>query len=81
MRSNSNRTGSSPAGPRQVMDQTESFLTEVQKQGLMAAISHGKFANIARSDDGGKGLGGVFAKGPDYANPILEQLGREGVIS
>ena len=65
---------------RLVMEQTESFLEEVKGQGLMAAISEGKFAGIARKEDGGKGLAGVFAKGPTYSNPILEQLEREGVI-
>jgi len=64
-----------------VMDQTEKFLTEVQEQGLMAAIGEGKFANIVRREDGGKGLAGVFIKGPTYSNPILEQLESEGGIS
>ncbi len=62
-----------------VMDQTESFLEGVRKQGLMAAIGEGKFAGIARRADGGKGLAGVFAKGLGYSNPILERIQREGL--
>ncbi len=64
-----------------VMDQTETFLGEVHEKGLMSAISEGKFADIKRQEDGGKGLDGVFEKGPNYRNPILEQLEKEGVIN
>ncbi len=62
------------------MDQAETFLEEVQEKGLMTAIAEGKFAEIQRKEDGGKGLEGVFEKGATYTNPILEQLEREGVI-
>ncbi len=47
----------------------------------MAAIAEGKFAEIKRQEDGGKGLDGVFEKGLNYANPVLEQLEQEGVIN
>ncbi len=65
---------------QQVMDQTEVFLQGVTKQGLMAAIGEGKFAGIARREDGGKGLAGVFAKGPGYSNPILERIQKEDIV-
>ncbi len=64
-----------------VMDQTEEFLGEVREKGLMAAIAEGKFADIKRAEDGGKGLDGVFKKGLNYANPVLEQLEKEGSIN
>jgi beta-lysine 5,6-aminomutase alpha subunit len=64
-----------------VMDQVEEFLVEVKDKGLMEAISEGRFADIKRLDDGGKGLDGVFEKTATYTNPILEQLEREGVIN
>ncbi len=66
---------------RLVMDQTEGFLKEVREKGLMMAIAEGKFADIQRQEDGGKGLDGVFEKGVNYSNPVLEQLEREGVIN
>jgi beta-lysine 5,6-aminomutase alpha subunit len=46
----------------------------------MEAIAQGKFADIRRPVDGGKGLDGVFEKGPDYSNPVMEQLEQDGVI-
>jgi len=65
---------------QKVMDEVEVFLTSLNETGLMEAISAGEFADIKREDDGGKGLAGVFAKAPNYSNPILEQLEKEGVI-
>jgi beta-lysine 5,6-aminomutase alpha subunit len=65
---------------QQVLDEVENFLQEVKEIGLMEAISKGKFADISRPIEGGKGLDGVFEKAIDYSNPIMEQLEREGVI-
>jgi len=65
---------------QRVLDEVENFLKELKKIGLMEAISEGKFANISRPFDGGKGLDGVFEKAVDYSNPIIEQLESEGVI-
>ena len=66
---------------RQVLNETETFLQEVQKDGLVKAISQGKFAYIQRYETGGKGLDGVFSKGPLYSNPLPDQLEEEGVIN
>lgn len=62
---------------RQVLGEAEKFLKEIRKKGLMAVISEGRFADIKRSADGGKGLDGVFRKGPDYSNPIMDHLEKE----
>jgi len=43
----------------------------------MESISKGKFANIKRPVEGGKGLDGVFEKAVDYSNPIVEKLERK----
>lgn len=59
---------------QQVLDEAEALLREIEQCGLMQAITAGRFADIARPVDGGKGLEGVFRKGKDYSNPILEQL-------
>ncbi|MBU0991338.1 MAG: lysine 5,6-aminomutase subunit alpha [Proteobacteria bacterium] len=59
---------------RQILGQAEKFLKEIQKKGLMKVISEGKFADIKRSKDSGKGLDGVFEKGPLYSNPIMDRL-------
>jgi len=57
-----------------VLDETERFLEGVGEKGLMNAIEEGRFADIARPMDGGKGCDGVFAKAPDYSNPVMEIL-------
>lgn len=62
-----------------VLDEVEKFLDEIAKCGLMKAIANGRFADIKRPVDGGKGLEGVFEKQTDYSNPILETL-KQGVI-
>ncbi|WP_242393066.1 lysine 5,6-aminomutase subunit alpha [Anaeromyxobacter oryzisoli] len=48
------------------------LLEEVAADGLMRAIGEGRFADIARTEDGGKGLAGVVPRGPAYFNPLLE---------
>ena len=65
---------------RQVLDETEQFLTEVRDTTLMEAIAQGRFANIRRAVDGGSGLHGIFEKGADYSNPVMRQLEQDGVI-
>ncbi len=64
-----------------VMDETESFLREVRDMGLMRAIGAGRFAGIKRGEMGGKGLVGLFKKGRNYSNPVLERLENDGVIN
>lgn len=58
----------------QVLDEAETLLKDVKSKGLMTAISEGCFAGIARTAEGGKGLSGVFKKGPDYSNPVADRL-------
>jgi beta-lysine 5,6-aminomutase alpha subunit len=36
------------------------------------AIGRARFGDVARSEDGGKGLSGVVERDPDYFNPFLE---------
>ncbi|MHC4915838.1 MAG: lysine 5,6-aminomutase subunit alpha [Planctomycetota bacterium] len=60
-----------------VLEETISFLEDVEGSGLFAAIEAGKFAEISRSPEGGKGLDGVVRKGRKYWNPAEEMLKRE----
>lgn len=55
-----------------VLAQTLAFLREVRGMGLMTAIADGRFADIKRTPEGGKGLAGVAPKAPDYYNPMLD---------
>ncbi len=66
---------------KRVLDETEQLLDELKDIGLMEGVALGKFANIKRSRDGGKGLDGVFKKGPNYSNPVMDRIEREGVIN
>ena len=65
---------------QQVLDEAEQFLEQVRESTLMEAIAQGKFANISRAADGGRGLDGIFEKGPDYSNPLQERLEQEGIV-
>ncbi|HSV56934.1 MAG TPA: lysine 5,6-aminomutase subunit alpha, partial [Magnetospirillaceae bacterium] len=58
----------------QVLDQTVAFLREIAKIGLFDAIAQGRFADVKRHKDGGKGLEGLVRKGPQYWNPFEEHL-------
>ncbi|HEX9291905.1 MAG TPA: lysine 5,6-aminomutase subunit alpha [Anaeromyxobacteraceae bacterium] len=55
------------------------LLEEVAEDGLMRAIGKARFADVARTEDGGKGLAGVVEREPGYFNPFLEIL--EGTAS
>ncbi len=59
---------------KKVLLEADAFLNSIKKTGLMKAISRGKFAGIRRSINGGKGLNGVFKKGKNHSNPILDKL-------
>lgn len=65
---------------QKVMDEVEHFINEIKKTGLMSSIEAGKFADISRSVNGGKGLDGVFKKSDDYSNPIMKQIENDGIV-
>jgi beta-lysine 5,6-aminomutase alpha subunit len=50
------------------------LLEEVARDGLMKAIGKARFGDVARAEDGGKGLSGVIERGPAYFNPFLELM-------
>jgi beta-lysine 5,6-aminomutase alpha subunit len=50
------------------------LLEEVAREGLFAAIGKARFGDVARREDGGKGLDGVVERGQGYVNPFLEIL-------
>ncbi|MDP1899191.1 MAG: lysine 5,6-aminomutase subunit alpha [Rubrivivax sp.] len=57
-----------------VLAEAETLLAEVARIGLPAAIGQGRFAEISRKPDGGKGLDGVTPKADDYLNPFAELM-------
>jgi beta-lysine 5,6-aminomutase alpha subunit len=58
----------------QVLEEAINFLERVSHKGLFTAMQEGEFADIKRSENGGKGLGGVFKKSEDYYNPVMEKM-------
>jgi beta-lysine 5,6-aminomutase alpha subunit len=59
---------------RQTLGKALALLEEVAADGLMKAIGRARFGDVARAEDGGKGLSGVVERAPDYFNPFLELL-------
>ncbi|NLT46022.1 MAG: D-lysine 5,6-aminomutase subunit alpha [Thermotogaceae bacterium] len=50
------------------------LLKEIVSVGLFEALEKGIFANVRRSQHGGKGLDGVVEKGSMYRNPFIEKM-------
>jgi len=59
---------------RETLSRAHALLEEVAAEGLMAAIGKARFGDVARAEDGGKGLAGVVAREPGYFNPFLDVL-------
>lgn len=54
------------------------LLEKIHKYGLFGTLERGIFADIKRSENGGKGLEGVVMKSEIYRNPFIEaMLGKE----
>ena len=61
----------------EVLAQATEFLEKVAREGLFSAMAKGEFAEIKRSENGGKGLEGVIMKDKDYYNPFMESMKQE----
>jgi len=57
-----------------VLDDTVAHLRMIESKGLMRAIEERAFAEVSRTETGGKGHDGVVEKAADYLNPFLEVL-------
>lgn len=72
---------------RHVLAEAVELLEEIVNIGFFEALSRGLFADVKRTETGGKGLAGVFVRSPDYFNPfeplLRDRLGlppmKEGV--
>jgi beta-lysine 5,6-aminomutase alpha subunit len=58
----------------QTLGEALALLEEVAREGLMKAIGKARFGDVARAEDGGKGLSGVVEREQGYFNPFLEIL-------
>ncbi|HET9595424.1 MAG TPA: lysine 5,6-aminomutase subunit alpha [Anaeromyxobacteraceae bacterium] len=59
---------------RETLHRALALLEEVAAEGLFAAIAKARFGDVARTEEGGKGLAGVVERSADYFNPFLEIL-------
>lgn len=57
-----------------VLNEAAQMLSEIEHLGIMATIEQGKFADVTRKMDGGKGLEGVTQKGENYFNPFIPMM-------
>ncbi|RAL21144.1 D-lysine 5,6-aminomutase subunit alpha [Lujinxingia litoralis] len=61
---------------QQVLASACQLLEEVRDQGMFDTLAAGKFADVFRPVDGGKGMAGVLRRSPDYYNPVEDGLRR-----
>ncbi len=61
---------------KDVLEEACEFLEQIEQTGMFRALEKGRFADIERPVDEGKGIEGVFERSPDYFNPVEEGLRR-----
>ena len=57
---------------REVLEKAAGLLEEIEEAGLFATLEQGRFADIRRPREGGKGFEGVFEKQEGYYNPFVD---------
>lgn len=57
-----------------VLNNTIELLEDLNNEGLFLALEKGKFGDVKRPKNGGKGLAGVCQKGNNYLNPFIDLL-------
>ena len=59
---------------KEVLDNAIALLKEMTTEGLFNTLEQGKFGDVKRPKNGGKGLDGVTEKGANYMNPFVELM-------
>lgn len=59
---------------QKVLADAEKMLHQIEKDGLFPTIEAGKFADVKRPFNGGKGLEGVSVRDEQYFNPFIELM-------
>lgn len=54
-----------------VLTDAVELLEQIEKDGLFTTLEQGKFGDVKRPRNGGKGLDGVFVKENEYVNPFI----------
>ncbi|MDD3712024.1 MAG: lysine 5,6-aminomutase subunit alpha [Candidatus Izemoplasmatales bacterium] len=58
----------------EVLNSAEKLLKQIAEDGMFNSLAKGVFAQTKRSENGGKGLSGVFRKNKNYVNVVLEKM-------
>ncbi len=58
----------------EVLLKARNLLSQIANNSLFVSLSQGVFANVKRSETGGKGLEGVFVKDLDYVNVVMDAI-------
>ncbi|MGM9773878.1 MAG: lysine 5,6-aminomutase subunit alpha [Candidatus Egerieousia sp.] len=59
---------------KEVLDNSIALLQEMTKDGLFNTLEQGKFGDVKRPKNGGKGLEGVTEKNTNYMNPFIDLM-------
>lgn len=57
-----------------VLKKAEKLLGEINDVTMFKSLAKGTFADVSRTENGGKGLAGVFEKHKHYKNPVIDYL-------
>jgi beta-lysine 5,6-aminomutase alpha subunit len=68
------RSGIIESWAEKVLNDTHAHLSMIEKKGLFKAIEEKAFAEVKRTETGGKGYDGVLERSPDYLNPFFELI-------
>ncbi len=69
-----NKGGMIEKWAEKVLNDTLAHLEMIHKKGLMKAIEQKAFAEVSRTETGGKGHDGVMLRSPQYFNPFFDIL-------
>jgi beta-lysine 5,6-aminomutase alpha subunit len=69
-----NADGTIQSWASKVLDDTHMHLEAIAKKGLFKSIEERAFAEVKRTETGGKGYDGVVSRDPEYTNPFFETL-------
>ena len=58
----------------EVLRGAAALLEEIVADGLFAALERGRFGNIERAEDQGRGIEGIVQCDEDYFNPVVAQM-------
>ena len=59
---------------KEVLDNALELLETMTSEGLFNTLEQGKFGDVKRPKNGGKGLDGVVEKGGNYMNPFIDLM-------